>query len=146
VRYLGKETDKCPLSGAVSLCNPFNLVIADEDFHKGFNNVYDKALARALRTIFKKHALLFEDIEGEYDIPKAANARTVRDFDEGLTRVSFGFKSVDDYYSNSSSSDSIKNVCVPLLCIQADNDPIAPSRGIPREDIKVLTSVHTFFT
>ncbi|KAG0534904.1 hypothetical protein BDA96_04G320000 [Sorghum bicolor] len=136
VRYLGEETDKCPLSGAVSLCNPFNLVIADEDFHKGFNNIYDRALARALTTIFKKHALLFEGLEGEYDIPKAANARTVRDFDEGLTRVSFGFKSVDDYYSNSSSSDSIKNVCIPLLCIQADNDPIAPSRGIPRDDIK----------
>lgn len=75
-------------------------------------------------------------MEGEYNIPKAANARSVRDFDEGLTRVSFGFKSVDDYYSNSSSSDSIKNVSIPLLCIQADNDPIAPSRGIPREDIK----------
>ncbi|KAJ1280204.1 hypothetical protein BS78_04G213300 [Paspalum vaginatum] len=136
VRYLGEETDKCPLSGAVSLCNPFNLVIADEDFHKGFNNVYDRALARALTTIFKKHALLFEGLEGEYDIPMVASARSVRDFDEGLTRVSFGFKSVDDYYSNSSSSDSIKNVCIPLLCIQADNDPIAPSRGIPREDIK----------
>ncbi|KAG8071642.1 hypothetical protein GUJ93_ZPchr0006g41466 [Zizania palustris] len=118
VRYLGEETDKCLLSGAVSLCNPFNLVIADEDFHKGFNNVYDRALARALKTIFKRHALLFEGLEGEYNIPKAANARTVRDFDEGLTRVSFGFKSVDDYYSNSSSSDSIKNVSIPLLCIQ----------------------------
>uniref|UniRef100_A0A0E0CP52 AB hydrolase-1 domain-containing protein n=1 Tax=Oryza meridionalis TaxID=40149 RepID=A0A0E0CP52_9ORYZ len=136
VRYLGEETDKCVLSGAVSLCNPFNLVIADEDFHKGFNNVYDRALAKALRNIFKKHALLFEGLEGEYNIPKAANARSVRDFDEGLTRVSFGFNSVDDYYSNSSSSDSIKNVSIPLLCIQADNDPIAPSRGIPREDIK----------
>ncbi|KAG8071643.1 hypothetical protein GUJ93_ZPchr0006g41466 [Zizania palustris] len=54
VRYLGEETDKCLLSGAVSLCNPFNLVIADEDFHKGFNNVYDRALARALKTIFKR--------------------------------------------------------------------------------------------
>ncbi|XP_052141529.1 embryogenesis-associated protein EMB8 [Oryza glaberrima] len=136
VRYLGEETDKCVLSGAVSLCNPFDLVIADEDFHKGFNNVYDRALAKALRNIFKKHALLFEGLEGEYNIPKAANARSVRDFDEGLTRVSFGFKSVDDYYSNSSSSDYIKNVSIPLLCIQADNDPIAPSRGIPREDIK----------
>ncbi|OEL33222.1 Embryogenesis-associated protein EMB8 [Dichanthelium oligosanthes] len=88
-----------------------------------------------------RHALLFEGLEGEYDIPKAASARTVRDFDEGLTRVSFGFKSVDDYYSNSSSSDSIKNVCIPLLCIQADNDPIAPSRGIPREDIKESCSL-----
>ncbi|XP_010533545.1 PREDICTED: embryogenesis-associated protein EMB8 isoform X1 [Tarenaya hassleriana] len=136
VRYLGKESHNCPLSGAVSLCNPFNLVIADEDFRKGFNNVYDKALARALRRIFRKHALLFEDIGGEFNIPMAANAKTVRDFDEGLTRVSFGFKSVDDYYSNSSSSDCIKYVNTPLLCIQAANDPIAPNRGIPREDIK----------
>lgn len=33
-----------------------------------------------------RHALLFEGLEGEYDVHKAANARTVRDFDEGLTR------------------------------------------------------------
>ncbi|XP_042486405.1 embryogenesis-associated protein EMB8 isoform X2 [Macadamia integrifolia] len=136
VRYLGQESNSCPLSGAVSLCNPFNLVIADEDFRKGFNIIYDKALAKALRKIFKKHALLFEDIGGEYNIPLVANAKSIREFDEGLTRVSFGFKSVDDYYSNSSSSDTIKQVQKPLLCIQAANDPIAPSRGIPREDIK----------
>lgn len=136
VRYLGQESHHCPLSGAVSLCNPFDLVIADEDFHKGFNNIYDKALARSLRKIFNKHALLFEDLHGEYNIPLAANAKTVRDFDQGLTRVSFGFKSVDDYYFNSSSSHSIPNVQIPLLCIQAANDPIAPSRGIPRKEIK----------
>ncbi|PKI51703.1 hypothetical protein CRG98_027866 [Punica granatum] len=136
VRYLGQESHTCPLSGAVSLCNPFNLVLADEDFRKGFNNVYDKALARALRNIIKKHLLLFEDMEGEYNIPLSTSAKTVKEFDEGLTRVSFGFKSADEYYANSSSSDSIKYVHTPLLCIQADNDPIAPARGIPREDIK----------
>ncbi|ESW03470.1 hypothetical protein PHAVU_011G016800 [Phaseolus vulgaris] len=136
VRYLGQESHNCPLSGAVSLCNPFNLVVADEDFRKGFNIIYDKALSKALCKIFKKHALLFEDMGGEYNIPMAANAKSVREFDDGLTRVSFGFKSVDEYYSNSSSSDSIKHVKTPLLCIQAANDPIAPYRGIPREDIK----------
>ncbi|KAK8964188.1 Embryogenesis-associated protein EMB8 [Platanthera guangdongensis] len=136
VRYLGQESHECPLSGAVSLCNPFNLPITDEDFHKGFNKIYDKALARSLRKIFKKHALLFEDLRDDYNIPMAANAKTVRDFDEGLTRVSFGFKSADDYYFNSSSSNSIVHVRTPLLCIQAANDPIAPSRGIPRQEIK----------
>lgn len=135
VRYIGQEGDKCLLTGAISLCNPFNLVIADEDFHKGFNNVYDFSLARALRRIFKKHVSLFECIGGEYNIPKAATARTVRDFDDGLTRVSFGYKSVDDYYKDASSSRSIKDVKIPLLCIQADDDPIAPSRGIPRAEI-----------
>lgn len=135
-RYLGEESSNCSLAGAVSLCNPFNLPIADEDFRKGFNNIYDRALANGLRKIFKRHASLFEDISGEYNIPMVANAKTVKEFDEGLTRVSFGFKSADDYYLNSSSSDSIKDVCIPLLCIQAANDPIAPARGIPHEDIQ----------
>ncbi|KAL2902908.1 Embryogenesis-associated protein EMB8 [Bienertia sinuspersici] len=76
VRYLGQESHDCSLAGAVSLCNPFNLPIADEDFHKGFNNVYDKALANSLCKIFKRHATLFEDIGGEYNIPMAANAKT----------------------------------------------------------------------
>ncbi|KAJ4890217.1 esterase/lipase/thioesterase family protein [Raphanus sativus] len=121
VNYLGQESHNCTLSAAVSLCNPFDLVIADEDFHKGFNNVYDKALSRSLRRIFSKHSLLFEDIGGGFNIPMAANAETVRDFDEGL---------------NPSSSKAIKHVRIPLLCIQAANDPIAPDRGIPRDDIK----------
>lgn len=30
--------------------------------------------------------------------------------------------------------------------MQADNDPIAPSRGIPRDDIKVCAIVHPFFS
>ncbi|XP_031496238.1 embryogenesis-associated protein EMB8 isoform X1 [Nymphaea colorata] len=136
VRYLGQEAHSCPLAGAASLCNPFDLVVADEDFHKGFNVIYDKALARALRRIFKKHALLFEGIGGEYNIELAANAKSVREFDDGLTRVSFGYKSVDDYYFDASSSHSIEHVQTPLLCIQASNDPIAPSRGIPREQIR----------
>lgn len=135
VRYIGQEGGTCPLTGAVSLCNPFNLVMADEDFHKGFSNVYDRSLANALVRIFKKHASLFECMGGDYNISKAASAKTVRDFDDGLTRVSFGYKSVDDYYYNASSSHSIKDVRIPLLCIQADDDPIAPSRGIPRGEI-----------
>ena len=38
--------------------------------------------------------------------------------------VSFGFKSVDDYYSNSNSSDSVKHVGIPLLCIQVISLPL----------------------
>lgn len=57
-----QESHSCRISGAVSLCNPFNLVIADEDFHKGFNNVYDRALAGALRRIFKKYPFVLYDL------------------------------------------------------------------------------------
>ncbi|VVB05255.1 unnamed protein product [Arabis nemorensis] len=100
-----KESHNCPLFAAVSLCNLFDLVIADEDFEKGFSN------------------------EVNFNITMAANAETVRDFDEGLTRV-------DEYYSMSSNSKCIVYVCTPLFCIQTANDLIAPNRGIPRNDIK----------
>lgn len=36
--------------------------------------------------LFCRHALLFEEMEGEYNIQLAANAKSVREFDEGLTR------------------------------------------------------------
>lgn len=39
-----------------------------------------------LLLVFCRHALLFEGMEGEYNIPLAANAKSVREFDEGLTR------------------------------------------------------------
>ncbi|XP_076881400.1 embryogenesis-associated protein EMB8-like [Bidens hawaiensis] len=136
VQYLGKEPGASRFSGAVFMCNPFDLVISDENICKGFNRIYNRSLGKALGSILKKHIMLFEDIGGDYNIPLAANAETIRDYDEGLTQVSFGFKTVDEYLQNSCSANYIKHVRTPLLCIQARNDPIAPDKAIPRDDIK----------
>jgi hypothetical protein len=43
---------------------------------------------------------------------------------------------VDDYYAGSCSADRIPDIKVPVLCVQADNDPIAPSHAIPFDRIK----------
>ena len=50
-------------------------------------------------------------------------------------RAATGWNSVDEYYENSSSSLSIPDVAIPLLCIQAENDPIAPAEAIPYDAI-----------
>jgi len=51
-------------------------------------------------------------------------------------RVSFGWPSVDAYYAGSSSSLSVPNVAVPLLVIQAEDDPIAPVEAIPTDALR----------
>eukprot|EP00246_Nothoceros_aenigmaticus_P001554 TRINITY_DN12047_c0_g1_i1.p1 TRINITY_DN12047_c0_g1~~TRINITY_DN12047_c0_g1_i1.p1 ORF type:complete len:404 (+),score=36.01 TRINITY_DN12047_c0_g1_i1:256-1467(+) len=140
INYLGQEGQQCVLSGAVSLCNPFNLTISNEDFRKGFNNVYDRSLGRGLRKIYRKHAALFEGIGGEYNMDLVARAKTVRDFDEGLTRVSFGYRTVEEYYADASSSRVVERVKIPVLCIQAADDPIAPIRAVPRPEIEANTN------
>ncbi|GKC71625.1 embryogenesis-associated protein EMB8-like protein [Tanacetum coccineum] len=83
-----------------------------------------------------RHALLFEGIEGDYNLPVARKSTSLRQFDEAFTRVGLGLKSADEFYQKVSSKDSIPNVCRPLLCIQAANDPIAHIKATPREDIE----------
>ncbi|CAI5468211.1 unnamed protein product [Closterium sp. Yama58-4] len=75
----GQEGEEVPLSGAVSLCNPFDLVLADRNFHIGFNNFYDQRLGSTLRSIYANHAPLFEGLGGEYDIALVARAKTALD-------------------------------------------------------------------
>lgn len=101
---------------------------------------------------------------GKTDYAKAMQSKTIREFDEHITIGCFGerpaalvcrkaasegsgsalttrlrpagWNSVDEYYAGSSSSLSIPHVQIPLLCIQAENDPIAPANAIPYEEIK----------
>lgn len=74
-------------------------------------------------------------VPAAYLADKALQAKTIRDFDDAITRVSFEWPDVDAYYAGSSSSLSIPNVRVPLLIIQAADDPIAPKEAVPFEAI-----------
>lgn len=136
VRYLGEEKDNCPISAAASLCNPFNLAISDANLGEGFNKVYNRNLAKSLRNIYKQHSHLFAGIGGDYQPELAAQCTTIREFDDAITRVSFGWPSVDAYYQGSGSYLMIPHVHVPLLCVQAEDDPIAPARAIPYEALQ----------
>lgn len=52
-----------------------------------------------------------------------------------------GWPSVDAYYEGSSSARRIPGVAIPLLCIQAANDPIAPAAAIPYAAIRANPNV-----
>ena len=121
-RYLGEEKERTPLTAAVAMCNPFDLVLSDRNFRKGFNRIYDYNLARSLRQIYKDYHQLFEEAAEEGVKPfqprKALFASTIREFDDAITRVSFDWPSVDAYYASSSSSLIIKDIKIPLLVVQ----------------------------
>ena len=114
---------------------PFDLNACDDALSEGFfGTVYSRSMAKNMRKLFAPHAHLFAGLPG-YDRNLVENARTVRDFDEAVTRVTFGFPSVDAYYDASSSRRLIGDVRVPLLVIQAEDDPIAVREAVPREII-----------
>jgi hypothetical protein len=86
----------------------------------------------SLRRVFLPHATLFAG-DTRFDGAAAAAAKTVRDFDDAITRRSFGFPDVDAYYRASGSSQRLAAVALPLLCVQAADDPIAVDAAVPRD-------------
>jgi predicted alpha/beta-fold hydrolase len=139
-KYLGEEGDQCAVEAAVAMCNPFDLTVSDENFKRGFNRIYDWNLAKSLGRIYKNHHSLFVQAAAEglkaYEPDRALKAKTIREFDDSITRISFGWGSVDEYYAGSSSSSSVPDVKVPLLVIQAEDDPIAPVHAIPFDKLQ----------
>jgi len=45
-------------------------------------------------------------------------SKSVRDFEEAISMVSFGFEAIEDFYSKSSTRNMIRDVKIPVLFIQ----------------------------
>ena len=135
VNYLGKAGEDTPVNAAVSLCNPFDLTFCDRALKKGFARVYDSNLAKSIARIFQANEAVFRT-KDDIDVDAALASKTIRDFDAAVTAPTFGWPSVDAYYEGSASSNAIPGIRVPTLCIQADDDPIAPGAAIPRDKIR----------
>ena len=134
--FLGEEGENAKLDGAAALCNPFDLNKCDTALESGFfGKIYSRAMASNMRKLFAPHENLFAGLP-KYKPELVKRAKTVRDFDEAITRVTFGFPSVDAYYEYSGSKNKIGDVRVPLLAVQALDDPIAVAESIPRDIIE----------
>ncbi|ETK79632.1 hypothetical protein F441_14775 [Phytophthora nicotianae CJ01A1] len=138
VKYLGEDGDQTPLTGAISVGNPFDLTICSANFGGSLFNrmTYDKALNNNLRELFFNKcdaAKQFENYPG-VDLEAIKATRTVRDFDDTLTKYVFHYDTVDDYYNDAGSVKKLSGVRVPLLCINAEDDPISISSALPKDD------------
>jgi len=147
IRYLGEEGSNCPLAAAVSACNPFNLNMGMDGLKRGFSRIYDYNLARRIASdLISPYKNVFEGRERGACLESALKSTSLTEFDEYVTRRHFGFTSVDEYYDKSGSHWSIPDVRVPLLVVNAANDPVSPVDAIPMEKINANPYVATVIT
>ena len=70
------------------------------------------------------------------NIEEVLAARYLFEFDRALQCPTWGYPTEGAYYRDASSTESLLNVRIPLFCINAEDDPVAPLEALPIEEVK----------
>ncbi|KAK4786384.1 hypothetical protein SAY86_003073 [Trapa natans] len=131
-KYLAEAGETTPLTAATCINNPFDLEEATRSFPH--HVAIDDKLSGGLKDILRANKELFQGKRKGFDVEKALLAKSVRDFEEAISMVSYEFETIEEFYSRSSTRDLVGNVKVPLLFIQ-NGDGTVPLISIPRGKI-----------
>ena len=113
---------------AVSVSSPLDLAACGVALGSGFNMIYTRMF---LNTLKQKGAAKLQQHPGIYDIDLVLGARDLYAFDNLVTAPLHGYRDTDDYYARASAKPLLKNVRLPLLLINARNDPFYPAHALP---------------
>ncbi|KAH7338318.1 Alpha/Beta hydrolase protein [Rhizoctonia solani] len=144
VRYLGEEGEKSRLDAGCALGCPWNLVDNSKHLEGSFfyRNVYSRAMGGNLLKLLSRHVKTLAKLPPSPltpHIPRAFSLKnpTLKQVDGHLTIIAgghsppFPFPSADEYYEWARSDTHLDTVRVPLLAINAEDDPIV--RKLPVE-------------
>ena len=130
-KYLGDMGSRVSfITAAVSVGAPVDLVAGSEVMSRGANKLYSEMFLSTLKDKLIDKAKRFPDL---IDLKAVMKCRTLYDFDSIYTAPIHHFKSAMDYWTKCSAKPVLKNVQVPLLLLNAKNDPFMPVWALPTE-------------
>lgn len=139
--YVGEQNSKISsrVKCAMVFGNPWDLLRSDyylNDTRMGAN-LYSPALARNCVNLVKRHATAMSKKPGFQEIYDKSidTLKTANGFDDVFTGPFFNYKDSKDYYGDASSFKRLAGVRVPLIGLNAMDDPIAGGDNLPEEQV-----------
>ena len=137
-KYLGEEGTECSLEGANICCASFDMLLSTANMEQWLHvRTYNRRLTNNLIRYIKQHEHHFTNDEStpNVNVDQACRSRTVREFDRHIIIPQYGFRDVEHYYTEASSSKWLKYIRIPTLILSAIDDPICPISGLPLDDV-----------
>lgn len=132
-KYLGDRGEDAAqtVTAAVAIGAPVDLVAGSERISKGVNVLYANMFLSTLKPKLIEKAKRFPEL---FDLEAVQRCETMYDFDALYTAPIHGYHSAMDYWQRCSCKPVLPNVRVPLLLLNAKNDPFLPGWCLPRAD------------
>ena len=132
-KYAFKK-DQPVLDGLVCTSSPLDLKACSASIERPRNRVYQRWLLRRLvrQTLADPFGVTDREREFLSSKTRASNLTTIRAFDSAITAPRWGYKDVDDYYSEASPLNKLSQFqswLPPTLILQSLDDPWVPSLG-----------------
>mmetsp|Transcript_44337 Transcript_44337/g.111008 ORF Transcript_44337/g.111008 Transcript_44337/m.111008 type:complete len:253 (+) Transcript_44337:2-760(+) len=143
VKYLGSNGEHHPVAAAVSVCNGFEYekhVKRIEETTVG-QEVYSRGMTYLHQEYLRKHRDELSKVEG-FDLERALAATKHSELDEALVCSLYGYSDVADYYKAVACRPFIHNVTVPLLCVQAADDPLFTEGDVKCREVLPVDELH----
>jgi len=137
VRYLGEAGANTHLEMCLSLSNPWDFEAVGNYIQKYpiSRLVYDQHFLGYWKSIYRQNFEQFKKVK-ELNHDQIEKAQNLFEFEDRFTRVIYGYKSMAEYRKDSNCIDSIKTVKIPLLVLQAYDDPVVPSSALPLQELQ----------
>ena len=123
LNYLGRNGKNIPsiVKGGIAFSTPCDLREGADILNIRSNAVYRN---RFLKNLTMKIAQKAEAFPGLVDMNNLKKVKVWKDFDEYFSAPLNGYKDADDFYYHSSAKNFMENIDVPILLVNALNDPI----------------------
>lgn len=125
--------------GAAVISTPWDLFKTSKSLERPLNHLlFNRHLTKLLQNVLKQHfsSSYFDKMKFEIpcDIKHGLNSSTVREFDDRIIAPMCGYKDYYEYYTAATLHNKpLEKINVPLLCLNAADDPFAPEDSIPYE-------------
>lgn len=141
MKYLGERGTSVDarIKGAAGFSVPCNLGSSAKELDTPSKSFYRNRFLRKLgKKILAKSFVYPEKIS----YAGFEKIKTFKEFDDRYTASLHGFKDAADFYSKSSCDQYLKNINVPVLIVNAANDPFLPKECFPKEIAREHRYVH----
>ncbi|XP_076437839.1 LOW QUALITY PROTEIN: phospholipase ABHD3-like [Babylonia areolata] len=130
--YLAATGKEARLCAAMCVSVAWNVFESCMSLEKPLNLLFfNRYLARLLVKMFRDNIHIFEQ---HLDVDHVLESNTIREFDSRCTTKLFGYETCDDYYKEASLHEKVHALHVPVLTLNAADDPFSPLHAIPVED------------